>query len=86
MGKVKIGLYCYVTTDILTNILQNCSLSKKFFISLSYLPIDFIDHGQVTKKLKEQEFSFFPTTLILISWAHLWSFIMLQFKSYGNFH
>ena len=62
---------------------NSCSIS--FF---SYLPIDFIDHGQITKKLKEQEFSFSPMTHILISWAHPWSFIMLsyiRFKSYGNF-
>ena len=27
MGKVKIGIYCYLITDILTNVLQKCSLS-----------------------------------------------------------
>ena len=28
MGKVKIGLYCYLTADILTRALQKCSLSS----------------------------------------------------------
>ena len=31
------------------------------FWFLSYLPIDLIDHGQITKKLTGQEFSFSPT-------------------------
>ena len=37
-----------------------------------------IDHGQTTKTLKEQEFSVLPVTHIVISWAHLWSFIKLS--------
>ena len=28
MGKVEIGIYCYLTTDILTKVLQKCSLSS----------------------------------------------------------
>ena len=28
MGKMKISIYCYVTADILTNVLQKCSLSS----------------------------------------------------------
>ena len=27
MGKVKVGLYCYLIADILTKVLQRCSLS-----------------------------------------------------------
>ena len=27
MGKVEIGIYCYLTADILTKVLQKCSLS-----------------------------------------------------------
>ena len=32
-----------------------------------YLPIDFIDHGQITLTLKEQEFLFLHMTLIVIN-------------------
>ena len=28
MGKVKVGLYCYLIADILTKVLQRCSLSS----------------------------------------------------------
>ena len=28
MGKVEIGIYCYLTVDILTKVLQKCSLSR----------------------------------------------------------
>ena len=28
MGKVKVGLYFYLSEDILTEVLQNCSLSS----------------------------------------------------------
>ena len=28
MGKVEIGIYCYLTADILTKVLQKCSLSS----------------------------------------------------------
>ena len=28
MGKVKVGVYCYLTADILTKVLQKCSLSS----------------------------------------------------------
>ena len=35
-------------------------------------------NGQITQKLKKQEFSFLPMTHILITWAHLWSFIKLS--------
>ena len=28
MGNVKVGLHCYLTTDILTKVLQRCSLSN----------------------------------------------------------
>ena len=28
MGKVKIGLYCYLIADILTKVLQSCSLNS----------------------------------------------------------
>ena len=27
MGKVEIGIYCYLTADILTKVLQKCFLS-----------------------------------------------------------
>ena len=47
MGKVKIGLYCYLTADILTNSLQKCSLNSPMpnilFLSI---PLDLIGcHG-----------------------------------------
>ena len=40
MGKLKIGLYCYLTADILTKVLQKCSLSSPlsnilFFVQTS---------------------------------------------------
>ena len=35
---------------------NSCSIS-----CFSYLPIDFVDHGQITPKLKEEEFLFLPT-------------------------
>ena len=28
MGKVKVGLYCYLIADILTKVLQRCSLNS----------------------------------------------------------
>ena len=28
MEKMKVGLYCYLIADILTNVLQRCSLSS----------------------------------------------------------
>ena len=28
MGKVKIDIYCYLTADILTKVLQKCSFTK----------------------------------------------------------
>ena len=34
--------------------------------------------GQITQKLKEQLYSFLPTTRVLIGWVHLWSFIKDQ--------
>ena len=52
-----------------------CVMGKNensYYISiLSYLPIVFANHGQITQKLKEQEFSFLFMTHILISWANL---------------
>ena len=30
MGEVEIGIYCYLTADILTKVLQKCSLSSPF--------------------------------------------------------
>ena len=35
-------------------------------------------HGQINKKLKEQEISFLHVTQFLINWAQLWSFIKLS--------
>ena len=36
MGKVKIGLNCYLTADILTTVLQKCSMSS-FLPNISFL-------------------------------------------------
>ena len=47
MGKVKIGLYCYLTADILTKVLQKCSLSSPL-ANISFLsnPLNLIScHG-----------------------------------------
>ena len=37
MGKVKVGLYFYLIADILTKVLQNCSLSSPL-PNISFLP------------------------------------------------
>ena len=41
------------------------------FLDFSYLPINLIDHVQITQKLKEQEISFLITTHILMCWVYL---------------
>ena len=61
-----------------------------------YLSINLIDHGQVTKNLEIQEFSFLSLRHRLIRSAHLWNFIKLSctvrkllwfsVKLYGDFH
>ena len=47
MGKVETGIYCYLTADILTEVLQKCSLSSplpnRYILSK---PLNFIGcHG-----------------------------------------
>ena len=40
MGKVKVGLYFYLTADILTKVLQKCSLSKSSMKYMYFVQID----------------------------------------------
>ena len=42
------------------------------------MPIINLFNGQITQKLKEQLYSFLPTTRVLKGWVHLWSFIKLS--------
>ena len=52
MGKVKIGIYCYLTVDILTKVLQKCSLSSPLWSMwiLSKLPNLIGCHGNQKDK------------------------------------
>ena len=34
MGKVKLGLYFYLTADILTHVLQKCSMSSPLHMNV----------------------------------------------------
>ena len=47
MEKMKIGIYCYLIADILTQNLQNCSLSSSLLnLSLLFKPLNLIGcHG-----------------------------------------
>ena len=58
MGKAKIGLYCYLTADILTNVLQKCSLSSPL-LNISFLsnPLNLICcHGNQKAKFAKEKF------------------------------
>ena len=60
MGKVEIGIYCYLTADILTKVLQKCSLSSPLpTIWILSKPLNLIGyHGNA--KFEKQYSIIFP--------------------------
>ena len=50
MGKVKVGFYCYLITDILTKVLQRCSLSSMIFVQTA----EFDSQKKKKKKKKKK--------------------------------
>ena len=56
LGKVEIGLYCYLTADILTKVLQKCSLSSPLpNVCIVSEPLNVIDcHGNQKAKFVEK--------------------------------
>ena len=52
-GTMKIGIYCYVTVDILTNVLQTCYLSSPLpNVSFLYKPPDLMATKRLTLRRK----------------------------------
>ena len=58
MGKVEIGIYCYLTADILTKVLQKCSSSSPLQdISILSKPLNLIGcHGSRNAEFAKQIF------------------------------
>ena len=56
LGKMKIGIYCYLTADILTNVLQKCFLSgPPLNISFLSKPLNLIGcHGNQKAKFERK--------------------------------
>ena len=59
MGKVKIEIYCYLTADILTNVLQKCfSSSPLLNIQILSKPLNMIGcHGNRKDKFSKKKYS-----------------------------
>ena len=56
MGKVTIGFYCYFNSDILTKVLQKCSLSSPLpTVSCLFNPLNLIAMATMRLNLHTQK-------------------------------
>ena len=100
MRKMKIGIYCYLRSDILTKVLEKCSLSSPLlYISFLPIPLNLTGcHGNRKTKFVEKKIQNLLRSHKVISWNFAEMFIILAstkivfllpliwcFGCYGNF-